>query len=793
MFTRKSLAALALLSLLPVFVMTDAAQAVSLAPTSPKIYFTTPHDTAVAMNVCAKAKHVAGTTLTVASTSQGTITGPCTVTFTPPQGYSGSLFFSYRLSDGSRTSLDLEGNIDIGAPGDLMPVLKEHTFSTRKDVKLLIRDRDGMLLDGASDPEGKPLSVVIRHLPLGGALPGEGMTQTDPFYGPDAYVYTPPTGFVGTRQIEFTVTDGVNTARFSWLVEVSDLPAVAPVATDDGYAVPHNIGLTVPSPGVLGNDVDPDSAFISVTNLSQPQHGTLKLDNITGAFSYTPSPGYLGADSFTYRLSDSEGHQSNTATVSLDVKNMPPAAADDAYQLAQDTAFSSQVGVLVNDSDPDSASFSVSSFSNPSHGVLSLDKTTGQFDYTPSPGWWGTDTWSYSLKDSEGAVGNTATVTMTVAKAGANLPPVAQTDAWSVHEGQGGTSLHVDAPGVLANDSDFENGALSAQLVSQPAHGSIVMQADGSFDYQAPAAWRGDDTFTYRALDPMNAGSAVTTATIHVLNDAPHGVDDQYAALPGVDLEVPAAQGVLANDGDTEGDTLTLGAWTSSPKHGKLVTFDQHGGFTYRADPGFTGVDTMSYWTRDAANNHGNDTTVTITVTAGQLSAGTPSISGTARVGRTLTGASGAWSPRVQLGYRWMRNGAAIPGATASSYTAVAADRGAKLSVAVTGSKPGYTTVTRISPAVSIGAGVFAPGTPKLRGTARVGHTLRVALGHWHPAPSSVSYRWMRGGHAIPGATHAAYRLRAKDLGKRIWVRVTAHRPGYAAASRATGKRLVRQ
>ena len=76
----------------------------------------------------------------------------------------------------------------------------------------------------------------------------------------------------------------------------------------------------------------------------------------------------------------------------------------------------------------------------------------------------------------------------------------------------------------------------------------------------------------------------------------------------------------------------------------------------------------------------------------------TPKISGTAKVGKALTASHGSWKPsRVSLSYQWKRNGVAITKATKSKYKLVKADRSKKITVTVTGSKSGYTSVSKSS------------------------------------------------------------------------------------------------
>jgi hypothetical protein len=94
----------------------------------------------------------------------------------------------------------------------------------------------------------------------------------------------------------------------------------------------------------------------------------------------------------------------------------------------------------------------------------------------------------------------------------------------------------------------------------------------------------------------------------------------------------------------------------------------------------------------------------------GTLTAPVPTISGTAKVGSVLTASAGAWGPAgVELAYQWLRDGTAIAGATARTYTLVAADLGKPISVRVTGSLAGYAAVSKTSAQTGAVTGGYAP------------------------------------------------------------------------------------
>ena len=168
-----------------------------------------------------------------------------------------------------------------------------------------------------------------------------------------------------------------------------------------------------------------------------------------------------------------------------------------------------------------------------------------------------------------------------------------------------------------------------------------------------------------------------------------------------------------------------------------------------------------------------------------------PTISGTVKIGSTLTAIAGAWAPSpVSLAYQWLRDGVAVSGATGATHVVVGADAGKALSVKVTGSKPGYASVTTVSRAtVKVPVGVMTTLTPTIAGTLRVGQTLTASVTGWVPSTAIFGYVWYRSGTVISGATGKTYALTASDLGKTLKVKVTGSSLGWttaAATSKAT-------
>ena len=95
----------------------------------------------------------------------------------------------------------------------------------------------------------------------------------------------------------------------------------------------------------------------------------------------------------------------------------------------------------------------------------------------------------------------------------------AAADAYSTTED---TALTVSAPGVLGNDSDPDDNTLSAVLASGPSHGTLTLNADGSFTYTPTTDYDGTDSFKYRATDgSLTSDSAEVTLTVTASNDSP--------------------------------------------------------------------------------------------------------------------------------------------------------------------------------------------------------------------------------------------------------------------------------
>ena len=204
-------------------------------------------------------------------------------------------------------------------------------------------------------------------------------------------------------------------------------------------------------------------------------------------------------------------------------------ASNDSYSTTVGTALDvTAPGVLANDTDADSDPLTAAVVTGPTHGSLTLN-ANGSLHYAPTALFSGTDTFTYQADDGTGGAGgglsNIATVTITVSVV--NVPPIAVNDSYSTNQD---TQLTVNAAnGVLKNDTDANNDALTAALNANVAHGTLALNADGSFIYMPNAGYTGADTFTYHASDGTASSNVATvTITVDVVNHPPTAVNDAF-------------------------------------------------------------------------------------------------------------------------------------------------------------------------------------------------------------------------------------------------------------------------
>jgi CshA-type fibril repeat protein/VCBS repeat-containing protein len=377
------------------------------------------------------------------------------------------------------------------------------------------------------------------------------------------------------------------------LSQPSDTPVddQAPVAANDSAETDENTPVVIP---VLANDSDPDGDPLSIDSVTQPANGSVTI-NPDGTLTYTPDEGYTGTDSFTYTVTDGDLTDTATVTVTVNEVNEAPVAANDSATTEEDTPVT--IDVLANDADPNADdTLSVTSVGSPANGTASINPD-GTITYTPNAGFFGTDSFTYTVSDGE--LTDTATVTVTVNEV--NEAPVAANDSAETDE-----NTPIVIP-VLANDSDPDGDPLSIDSVTQPANGSVTIDPDGTITYTPDEGYTGTDSFTYTVSDGQGGtATATVTVTVTAVNQDPVANNDTATTTQNTAVTIP----VLANDSDPDGDPLSIDSVTQ-PANG-TVTIDPDGTITYTPDEGYTGTDSFTYTVSDG---QGGTATATVMVT----------------------------------------------------------------------------------------------------------------------------------------------------------------------------------
>nr|WP_227467117.1 lamin tail domain-containing protein [Nocardioides lijunqiniae] len=169
-----------------------------------------------------------------------------------------------------------------------------------------------------------------------------------------------------------------------------------------------------------------------------------------------------------------------------------------------------------------------------------------------------------------------------------------------------------------------------------------------------------------------------------------------------------------------------------------------------------------------------------------------PVIAGTTKVGSTLTGTGGTFSPaEVTRRYQWLADGTAIAGATSTKLKLVGRLHGRRISLRVTASAAGYPDLTTVSAqTAAIAKGTMVAGRPKINGKAKVGRTVTAKAAKPSVA-ATVRYQWLANGKVLRGRTTARLKLTKSVRGKRIMVRVIYTATGYTTLTEISAKTRV--
>ena len=273
------------------------------------------------------------TVVSVSDPAHGSATStPASVAYTPNPNFNGSDSFTYVVCDAALAcdsqTVDVTVTPVPDAPAPVADTATVAEDSAASSVDVLANDVDP---DNLSAPFNGGLTVTAAGPAAHGtvAVAGDGLSVS----------YAPVADFNGSDSFRYTVCDAELTCTVA-TVSVTVTPVNdAPVATNDAAATDEDTPLSVPAPGVLGNDSDVDGDTLSAVVVDGPTHSATFTLHADGSYDYTPDPDFHGTDTFTYTANDASLN-SNPATVTITVNsvNDAPVATDDTATTNEDTA-----------------------------------------------------------------------------------------------------------------------------------------------------------------------------------------------------------------------------------------------------------------------------------------------------------------------------------------------------------------------------------------------------------------------------------------------------------------------
>lgn len=364
----------------------------------------------------------------------------------------------------------------------------------------------------------------------------------------------------------YTVTDIgglMSTATVNILITpVNDNAPTAvtdPVNVNEGTTVSSVVGGAT---SLLANDIDldlpNDTLTFDTTPVTSVIHGSLQLF-ANGTFQYTHDGSETISDSFQYRIHDALNRESiGTVLITVNPVNDNPISRPDTIEVTEagtaTVLLNTATSVLSNDSDAESlvTALNATVAIAPQHGSLTLN-LNGTFSYQHDGSESLTDRFTYQVTDPQGGASQ-AVVAIRIVPVNDNTP-VAVNDSAQVQQGGAILALGNGAVSVARNDIDLDLpfDAFTVTKLSNPANGTVTLNADGSFLYTHNGSNSSSDSFTYRLTDA--AGHVSNTGTVNIairlINAAPvANPGGPYVVGPGTDLNLNGTGTVDPNSSD---------------------------------------------------------------------------------------------------------------------------------------------------------------------------------------------------------------------------------------------------
>ena len=460
------------------------------------------------------------------------------------------------------------------------------------DLALAVAEGGSVALAGAdlsasdADDDDETLSWTVPAAGEDGAPAAGHLALADA-------LATPVTSFTAAQLSDGEVVyvhDGTETVSDSFAVTVADDAGATDAATVRVTVTAVNDAPVITSPTTLSvaeNETavatltatdadlgDGEELQWSIPAGTDAGHFTLTA---AGELSFRTAKDYETPDDtdtdreYELTVQVTDGHNPVSAALTVTVTNVNEApsfdAASYAFDLAENVAGDQTAVALgtVTASDPDAGDVPAYAISAGDTSLFALDENSGALTYVGAGEDFEAEPAGYELTVTATDAGSlTATAAVTVTITDVNEAPAAVADAITVAEGGTAAALADGVTGsVLANDTDPEDDDLKAVLVSGPDHGTLTLNADGTFSYAHDGSEDHSDRFIYRADEQGEGGAegseATVTITITAVNDAPVIAGDQALAVAEGGSVALAGADLSASDADDDDETLS---WT---------------------------------------------------------------------------------------------------------------------------------------------------------------------------------------------------------------------------------------
>ena len=540
----------------------------------------------------------AGQTATLAGYGALTLNADGSYTFVPVADWNGNVpQVTYTITDG-RTNGDVTSTLDIS----VTPV--QDAFNDSQTG----HGRDPLVIDVFNND-----SFANSDKAITATTNGAHGTVT---VSNGKVVYTLNDGYVGTDSFTYTVTSGGKTETANVTVTLTNGAPTGVVGKTASTAEDQTLTSTALQ-NLLNGASDPDgdtlkvSAFtVGATTWAAGQTATLAgygalTINADGSYTFVPVADWNGSvPQVTYEVTD--GRDNGVQTAALDITVTPVQDAHDDSRTAHAGA-PVTVDVLTNDgfTNGDKA---ITGVTDGAHGTVSI--SNGQVVYTPTSGYVGNDSFTYTV--TSGGIEETATVYLTLTNSAPTLPHWTAINGEDSPIGIPGLLLDTssDADGDTMTVTDFTvNGTTwqAGETANLAGYGSLTITSDGSVTFIPVADWNGNvPVVTYTATDGRDNGSVTSTLTIQY-NAIPDAVDDNATTHAGVAKVID----VLANDRFSNSDKAVTAV--TQGNNGSVAI--ENGKVRYTPNAGFNGTDSFTY----TVTSGGVTETATVNVTIANI------------------------------------------------------------------------------------------------------------------------------------------------------------------------------